>query len=97
MKTRRGSIKLAVTQRPYFKGCAAIIAREVVDTGKSLGWIVVNPNAPNYLNTYNAAKEAEMTLKRFNIGYVDDMFGEWGYERGGSDFFQKGGEFDGGN
>lgn len=88
---------VAVTQRPYFKGCAAIIAREVVDTGKSQGWIVVNRDAPNFLNTYNSARDAEMTLGRFNIGYQDDMFGEWGYERGGSDFFQKGGEFDGGN
>jgi hypothetical protein len=88
---------MAVTQRPYFKGCAAIIAREVVDQGKSLGWIVVNRDAPNFLNTYNAARDAETTLKRFNIGYQDDMLGEWGHERGGSDFFQKGGEFDGGN
>jgi hypothetical protein len=77
----------AMPTRPYFKGCASVIAEEVVSTGKSQGWIVANKNEPNFLNTYNSAKEAEKTLKKFNIGYVDDGFGEWGFARGGSDFF----------
>lgn len=75
-------------QRMYYKGCASVIAEEVVASGKSAGWFVVNKKYGNFLAVYNAAKEAEKTLKKFNIRYVDDGFGEWGYSReGGADFF----------
>jgi len=73
----------AVTSRRFFPGCEAEIASEVVENGKSEGWNTQERGD----RTWKAAANAEKKLAKFNIGYIDDMFGEWGFSRGGSNFF----------
>jgi hypothetical protein len=74
---------VAIPTRKYHQGCEGEISREVVLTGKSSGWIAEAGD-----RTWGIAQQAERRLSNFNIGYVDDMFGEWGLIRGGTKFFQ---------
>ena len=70
--------------RRYFPGCAPDIAAEVVAKGHSDGWVAESEGD----RSWKAAREAEKHLAKFNIGYVDDMDGSWGFVRGGTDFFR---------
>ena len=54
------------------------IAAEVIKDGMSMGWV----------GELAQAKEIEQTLARYNIGYINDLSGMWGYVIGGTKFFQ---------
>ena len=54
------------------KMVSGIIAKEVIESGKSDGW--------------QGSSEEELSqikdiLSKFNIFYVDDLFGEWAYRQ----------------
>lgn len=72
----------------YRQGCEVDIASDVVATGKSAGWIVPNQENPSYRRALSVAKAVERRLASFNIGYTDDMLGEWTQVTGGTRFFE---------
>ena len=61
---------------------AATIASEVVGDNESTGWAARNEREQRI------AKVIEAILAEFNIGYTDDMLGEWSRRKGGTKFFQ---------
>jgi len=64
-----------VDKRPYYAGAAAEIAAEVVRKNRSRGWAGSDQQLMSDIAEH---------LARFNIGYVDDMWGEWAFVRGGT-------------
>ena len=74
--------------RHYHTGCESEIAAEVLSVlsgGTSTGWCARREED----GTWVAARYAERQLSKYNIGYIDDMFGKWGYRMGGTSFFQE--------
>lgn len=61
---------------------AADIAAEIVNDGESRGWGASSDRE------MEVASEIEHRLSRFNMGYIDDMAGGWGFTKGGSTFFK---------
>lgn len=53
---------------------ASEIAAEVVYSGRSRGWS----------GDIEQLEQLEEMLGRFNIGYTDDMYGDWEYVKGGT-------------
>ena len=54
------------------RGVSGVIASEVIRYGKSEGW---SGNLTDFI-------EIQEVLSKFNIVYVDDMFGRWAYGKG---------------
>lgn len=62
---------------------AAYIAQEVVQRGRSAGWLVdVEEERP-------IAAEVEAILAKYNIGLVNPHAGVWGFKQGGTRYFAK--------
>ena len=70
--------------RNYYTGCEAEIAREVVLHGRSAGWSIPYWKSEFYQSSKDAGKKAAKNLASFNIGYTDDMRGEWSQTEGGT-------------
>jgi hypothetical protein len=67
--------KTAAATRGYYPNAASEIAGEVVSTGRSRGWAG---------SDMELMSEIAEQLAKFNIGYVDDMWGDWAFVRGGT-------------
>lgn len=72
----------------YRPGIWVDIGCEVLSRGRSSGWVIPKIDDPMYQKVARAAMDTEMLLRKFNIGYTDDMRGEWTHVTGGMRFFE---------